>query len=288
MGGHGLPGVGRPPGPGAPAAGVKTGLPTQDVLPEVAYTVAVASGKGGVGKSTVAVNLALALAKLGYRVGLLDADIYGPSIPTMFGMRGEQIQMRDRRLIPLEKFGLRLMSLGFLVQDDSPLVWRGPMVHGVVSQFLRDVEWGTLDFLVIDLPPGTGDAQLTLTQSIPLSGAVIVSTPQEIALLDARKGLRMFEKVNAPVLGFVENMSGFVAPDTGREYPIFSKGGVARAAAELGVDVLGEIPIDLAITPSGDTGDPIVHADPESETSRRFVEIARRVAAAVGAPPASG
>jgi ATP-binding protein involved in chromosome partitioning len=260
-----------------------TGLPARDVLPGVKHTVAVASGKGGVGKSTVAVNLALALRELGYRVGLLDADIYGPSIPMMFGLRGEQIEMRERRLLPLEKYGLRLMSLGFLVQDDSPLIWRGPMVHGVVQQFIRDVEWGELDFLVIDLPPGTGDAQLTLTQSIPLSGAVVVSTPQDIALIDARKGLRMFEKVGAPVLGFVENMSAFVCPACGAEHPIFSQGGVARAAAELGVDLLGEIPLDVAITPSGDQGDPIVHARPDSEVAGRFIEIARRVAAGVRA-----
>jgi ATP-binding protein involved in chromosome partitioning len=288
MGSHGLPGVGAPPGsvatgPAGPGATKKSGLPERDVLPGVKHTVAVASGKGGVGKSTVAVNLALALHELGYRVGLLDADIYGPSIPMMFGLRSEQVQMRERRLLPLEKYGLRLMSLGFLVQDDSPLIWRGPMVHGVVQQFVRDVEWGELDFLVIDLPPGTGDAQLTLTQSIPLSGAVVVSTPQDIALLDARKGLRMFDKVGAPVLGFVENMSAFVCPSCGSEHPIFSSGGVARAAAELGVDLLGEIPLDLEITPSGDHGDPIVHARPDSVPARRFVEIARKVAAGVRA-----
>jgi ATP-binding protein involved in chromosome partitioning len=267
-------------GPGGPK---KMGLPQRDVLPGVKHTVAVASGKGGVGKSTVAVNLALALSQLGYRVGLLDADIYGPSIPMMFGLRSQQIQMVEKRLLPLEKYGLRLMSLGFLVQDDSPLIWRGPMVHGIVQQFVRDVEWGELDFLVIDLPPGTGDAQLTLTQSIPLSGAVIVSTPQEIAILDARKGLKMFEKVGAPVLGFVENMSGFVCPDCGAAHPIFSTGGVARAAAELGVQVLGEIPLDPAITPSGDRGDPIVHAVPQGETASRFLQIARRVAEGVQA-----
>lgn len=291
MGGHGLPGVGTPPGtrpaaatgPGGPGGMKKVGLPERDVLTGVRHTVAVASGKGGVGKSTVAVNLALALSKLGFGVGLLDADIYGPSIPMMFGLRSEQIQMRDKRLLPIEKHGLRLMSLGFLVQDDSPLIWRGPMVHGVIQQFLRDVEWGELDFLVIDLPPGTGDAQLTLTQSIPLSGAVVVSTPQDIALLDARKGLRMFEKVGAPVLGFVENMSAFVCPSCGAEHPIFSKGGVSRAAAELGVDVLGEIPLDNSITPSGDRGDPLVHAAPDSDVTRRFLEIARKVAEGVGA-----
>lgn len=268
-----------------PAAGgmKKVGLPERDVLPGVKHTVAVASGKGGVGKSTVAVNLALAISRLGYRVGLLDADIYGPSIPMMFGLRSEQIRMEGKRLIPVEKYGLRLMSLGFLVQDDSPLIWRGPMVHGVVQQFIRDVEWGELDFLVIDLPPGTGDAQLTLTQSIPLSGAVIVSTPQEIALLDARKGLRMFEKVGTPVLGFVENMSNFVCPGCGAEHAIFSRGGVARAAAELGVETLGEIPLDSAITPSGDQGDPLVHANPDSETARRFMAIARKVAESVHA-----
>jgi ATP-binding protein involved in chromosome partitioning len=251
----------------------------------VRHTVAVASGKGGVGKSTVAVNLALGLARLGYRVGLLDADIYGPSIPMMLGLRGRQVEMREKRLLPMEKFGVWLMSLGFLVQDDSPLIWRGPMVHGVVQQFLRDVEWGELDLLVVDLPPGTGDAQLTLTQSIPLSGAVVVSTPQEIALLDARKGLRMFDKVNAPVLGFVENMGAFVCPSCGAEHAIFSKGGVARAAAELGVDVLAEIPLDPAVTPGGDRGIPIVEAAPDSETARRFLELARRVAERVGAAP---
>ena len=283
-GGATPPSPARPVGPPGPAGAVKTGLPERGLLPGVNYTIAVASGKGGVGKSTVAVNLALALQRLGYRVGLLDADIYGPSIPMMFGLRTEQIQMRGKRLVPLEKFGLRLMSLGFLVQDDSPLIWRGPMVHGVVQQFIRDVDWGELDFLVIDLPPGTGDAQLTLTQSIPLSGAIVVSTPQEIALLDARKGLRMFEKVGAPVLGFVENMSSFVCPDCGAEHPIFSKGGVARAAAELGVTALGEIPLDPAITPSGDVGEPIVHSAPESGTTRRFLEIARNVAAAIEAP----
>ena len=295
MGSHGLPGVGAPSGPAGPAAtgpgtpGMKKiGLPERDVLPGVKHTVAVASGKGGVGKSTVAVNLALALHQLGYRVGLLDADIYGPSIPMMFGLRSEQVQMREKRLLPLEKYGLRLMSLGFLVQDDSPLIWRGPMVHGVVQQFVRDVEWGELDFLVIDLPPGTGDAQLTLTQSIPLSGAVVVSTPQDIALLDARKGLRMFEKVGAPVLGFVENMSAFVCPSCGAEHAIFSTGGVARAAAELGVDLLGEIPLDVEITPSGDRGDPIVHARPDSEPARRFVEIARKVVACVHAAAPAG
>lgn len=269
------------PGPGPEMK--KSGLPERDVLPGVEHTVAVASGKGGVGKSTVAVNLALALSRLGYRVGLLDADIYGPSIPMMFGVRAEQVQMRGKRLVPLEKYGLRLMSLGFLVQDDAPLIWRGPMVHGVVQQFVRDVEWGELDFLVIDLPPGTGDAQLTLTQSIPLSGAVVVSTPQEIALLDARKGLRMFDKVGAPVLGFVENMSTFVCPSCGGEHPIFSKGGVARAAIELGVDVLGEIPLDPAITSSGDRGEPVVHSLPDSDTAKRFLEVARKVAEGVRA-----
>ena len=271
-------------GPAAGPSGAVRGLPQRDVLPGVAFTVAVASGKGGVGKSTVAVNLALALARLEYRVGLLDADIYGPSIPMMFTLRATQLAMRERTLLPVEARGLKLMSLGFLVQDDSPLVWRGPMVHGVVQQFVRDVDWGELDFLVVDLPPGTGDAQLTLSQSIPLSGAVIVSTPQEIAVLDARKGLRMFEKVNAPVLGFVENMSSFVCPECGAEHAIFSQGGVARAAAELGVEVLGQIPLDPAITPSGDAGEPIVDAAPDSEVARRFLELARRVAAAVGAP----
>ena len=284
----GARGAGGPAGAPAPAGMTRVGLPERDVLPGVRHTIAVASGKGGVGKSTVAVNLALGLSRLGYRVGLLDADIYGPSIPMMFNLRSQQLRMEDKKLIPLEKHGLLLMSLGFLVEEDTPLIWRGPMVHGVVNQFIRDVLWGELDFLVIDLPPGTGDAQLTLTQSIPLSGAVIVSTPQEIALLDARKGLRMFEKVGAPVLGFVENMAFFVCPDCGSEHAIFSRGGVARTAAELGVEVLGAIPLDPAITPSGDRGEPIVQSRPDSDTAQRFVDVARRVAEAVGAPAPGG
>jgi ATP-binding protein involved in chromosome partitioning len=237
--------------------------------------VAVASGKGGVGKSTVATNLALALAGEGSSVGLMDADIYGPSIPLMLGISKAPSVTPERKLIPLERYGLKLVSMGFLTNDESPIIWRGPMVHGIVQQFLSDVLWGELDYLIIDLPPGTGDAQLTLTQVAPLSGAVIVTTPQDVALLDARKGLKMFEQVNVDVLGIVENMSTFVCPHCGKQTDIFSTGGGEQCAAELGVPFLGRIPIDPAIRECGDTGKPIVAARPEHDVSKAYVEIAR-------------
>jgi len=251
------------------------GGPKPKILEGVKSIVAVASGKGGVGKSTVATNLALALAGDGSSVGLMDADIYGPSIPLMLGINKPPSVTPERKLIPLERFGLKLVSMGFLTNDDSPIIWRGPMVHGIVQQFLSDVLWGDLDYLIIDLPPGTGDAQLTLTQVAPLSGAVIVTTPQDVALLDARKGLRMFEQVNVKVLGIVENMSTFVCPHCGKQTDIFSTGGGEQCAAELGVPFLGRIPIDPAIRECGDTGKPIVAARPEHAVSKAFAGIAR-------------
>lgn len=255
----------------------------QEPIPGVRSIVAVASGKGGVGKSTVAVNLALALAGETGRVGLLDADIYGPSIPTMMGAQGAQPTAVEKRIQPIPRFGIQLMSLGFLVEDvESPMVWRGPMVHSALTQFLRQVDWGELDVLVVDMPPGTGDAHLTLTQSVPLSGAVIVTTPQEIALIDAKKGLRMFDKVGAPILGIIENMGTFVCPDCGAEHALFGAGGGRATAEKFRVPFLGSIPLDPSVTPSGDRGEPIVHSEPDSLVAQRFREIARRVLAAVG------
>lgn len=253
----------------------QSGGPKPKILEDVKSIVAVASGKGGVGKSTVATNLALALASDGSSVGLMDADIYGPSIPLMLGINKPPSVTPERKLIPLERYGLKLVSMGFLTNDESPIIWRGPMVHGIVQQFLSDVLWGELDYLIIDLPPGTGDAQLTLTQVAPLSGAVIVTTPQDVALLDARKGLKMFEQVNVDVLGIVENMSTFVCPHCGKQTDIFSTGGGEQCAKELGVPFLGRIPIDPAIRECGDTGKPIVAAQPEHAVSKAFAEIAR-------------
>ena len=259
---------------GGPA---KKPSPQQPIV-GVDHILAVASGKGGVGKSTVAINLALAMAAEGYRVGLLDADIYGPSLPTMMGLKGVQPTVVEKRIQPIEKFGIRVMSLGFLIEEDTPMVWRGPMVHQAVTQFLREVDWGPLDWLVVDMPPGTGDAHLTLTQAVPLDGAVIVTTPQDIALIDARKGLRMFDKVGARVLGIVENMGTFVCPGCGAEHEIFSRGGGRATAERYQVPFLGTIPLHQDVTPSGDEGDPIVHARPESPIAARFREIARRIA----------
>ncbi len=252
----------------------------QQPIPGVRHIVAVASGKGGVGKSTVAVNLALAIAAEGHRTGLLDADIYGPSIPTMMGLRGAQPTAVDKRIQPIARYGIALMSLGFLVQEDQPMVWRGPMVHSAVTQFLREVDWGQLDYLVVDLPPGTGDAHLTLTQAVPLDGAVIVTTPQEIALIDAKKGLKMFDKVGARILGIVENMGSFVCPGCGAEHPIFGAGGGRATAERFGVPFLGTIPLSVEVTPTGDRGEPIVHAAPDSPIAERFREIARSILAA--------
>ena len=247
------------------------------LVPGVRHILAVASGKGGVGKSTVAVNLALALAAAGKRIGILDADIYGPSQPRMLGIKGRPETTPDKRLKPMTGYGIKAMSMGFIVAEDTPMIWRGPMVIGALEQMLREVEWGELDVLVVDLPPGTGDAQLTMAQRVPLAGAVIVSTPQDIALLDARKGLNMFRKVEVPVLGIVENMSLFICPNCGHESHIFGHGGARREAERLGTDFLGEVPLDIAIRELSDEGRPIVAEQPNSPQAQAFKQIAAKV-----------
>ncbi len=254
-----------------------------DVLPETRFTIAVASGKGGVGKSTVAANLALALAKKGYEVGLLDCDIYGPSQQMMMGITTRPYVNEEEKILPIVRHGVRVMSIGFLMDVDTPVIWRGPMIFKAVEQFLGDVAWGKQDFLVIDLPPGTGDAQLTLTQKVALSGAVIVTTPQDVALIDARKGLAMFQKVNVDVLGVIENMSYYECPKCGNREEIFKHGGGKRTAELLGVPFLGEIPLDPRVAVQGDAGTPIVAAEPDSVVSKAFLRLADEVARAVRA-----
>ncbi len=252
--------------------------PGPDVLPGVKNVIAVASGKGGVGKSTTALNLALALAATGARVGLMDADVYGPSIPLLTGTSGRP-EVEGQRIRPLEKFGLKLISMGYFAGENTPVIWRGPMVHGLIQQFMTDVDWGELDYLIVDMPPGTGDAALTLTQQAPLAGAVIVTTANDLSLIDARKGLAMFEKVQVPVLGIIENMSYFTPPDLpDRKYYIFGNGGGKRTAEEIGVDFLGEIPIDSRIVEGGDAGKPIVVDAPDSLPAIAFTELAGTVA----------
>ncbi|NNE07046.1 MAG: Mrp/NBP35 family ATP-binding protein [Gemmatimonadetes bacterium] len=248
------------------------------LLPGVRNIIAVASGKGGVGKSTVSANLALSLARAGAAVGLMDADVYGPSMGLMLGAAGRPVMADEKTLIPIDAQGIRLMSMAFLSGDDTPVIWRGPMVHGLIQQFLSNVAWGELDYLVIDLPPGTGDAQLTLTQLAPLSGSVIVTTPQEVSLIDARKGLRMFQQVNVPVLGVVENMSYFVDPASGNRTDIFGHGGGKRTAGELSIPFLGEVPIDPEVARGGDEGMPIVRKNPESPAAQAIAVIAEKVA----------
>ena len=260
---------GRPGTAGAPAA--------KPFVPGVKHIVAVASGKGGVGKSTVAVNLALGLVAEGKRVGLLDADIYGPSVPRMMGIKGKPEPTDDKRLKPMEAYGLKCMSMGFLVPEDSPMIWRGPMVIGALEQLLRDVAWGELDVLIVDMPPGTGDAQLTMAQRVPLAGAVIVSTPQDIALLDARKGINMFKKVEVPLLGIVENMSTFVCPNCNHESHIFGHGGAKAEAEKIGVECLGEIPLHIAIRETSDAGTPITATQPDSPQAKAYRKIAARL-----------
>jgi len=293
------------------------------IMPGVKNTIAVASGKGGVGKSTVAVNLAIALAKDGAKVGIIDADIYGPSMPLMLGLSNKTGLKQDpvtQKLAPLESHGIKIISIGFMIDDDNPVIWRGPMasgalkqfmtdVHwgdldyliydlppgtgdnqviwrgpmasGALKQFMTDVHWGDLDYLIYDLPPGTGDIQLTLVQTIPLTGAVIVTTPQDVSLIDAKKGFKMFERVNVPVFGIIENMSYFIAPDTGKQYDIFGSGGGERLAAQLNSKLLGAIPIDSRIREGGDNGEPIVVAYPDSENAKKITEIARNLAAQI-------
>jgi ATP-binding protein involved in chromosome partitioning len=250
------------------------------LIPGVRHVVAVASGKGGVGKSTVAANLAVALAQLGQRVGLLDSDIYGPSVPMMFGIT-EKPHLAGNRVLPFEKYGVRVMSLGFIVDTDTPVIWRGPMVMKAIEQMLGDVEWGELDYLVLDLPPGTGDAQLTVTQKVALAGAVIVTTPQDVALIDARKGLAMFRKVNVPVVGIVENMSGFACPHCGEVTDVFKRGGGERTAELLGTPFLGRVPLDPAIVEGGDAGVPIAVSQPEGAHAAAFRQVAAAVVAEV-------
>ena len=245
----------------------------EDFIPEVKQTIAVSSGKGGVGKSTVTVNLAVALRLAGSAVGIIDSDVYGPDIPLMLGTRGRP-GMFDNRIIPVEAHGMKMMSIGLLVNDKEPLVWRGPMIHSFIQQMLKDVNWGALDYLVFDMPPGTGDAQLSLSQVIPLSGVVMVTTPQEVALLDVRKAIAMFQKLNVPILGIVENMSYFVAPDTGKRYAIFGEGGGRKLAEEYGVPLLAQVPLDPATRQAGDEGTPITVRVPDSVQARAFRELA--------------
>jgi ATP-binding protein involved in chromosome partitioning len=277
----GRPREGAAPAPrgGAPRSQPPQGHDSRGGVPGIAAIVAVASGKGGVGKSTTSVNLALALTTLGQRVGLLDADIYGPSQPRMLGITGKPRSPDGKKLLPMENYGVRVMSMGFLVDEDAPMIWRGPMVQSALQQMLGDVAWGELDVLVVDLPPGTGDAQLTMAQRVPLAGAVIVSTPQDIALLDARKALNMFRKVDVPVFGIVENMSYFLCPSCGHRAEIFSHGGARATAERYGVDFLGEIPLDLVIREHTDAGRPPVVSEPDGPQAAAYVEIARKVIA---------
>jgi ATP-binding protein involved in chromosome partitioning len=261
---------------------VRTGTMNQrEGIPGVRNIVAVASGKGGVGKSTVAVNLALALAAEGARVGLLDADVYGPNVPLMMGSQARPMQGPDNKIVPIDAYDIKLMSMGFFIDADSPVIWRGPMLTKLLTQFMYDVNWGELDYLVMDMPPGTGDIQLTTAQSVPLTGAVIVSTPQDVALLDAGKALVMFKKLNVPVLGIVENMSTFVCPHCGNPTDLFGHGGAQAAASRYDVPFLGEIPLHLRIREGGDSGQPVVASAAESPEAEAFVQVARSLAAQV-------
>ncbi len=275
-------GQGHAHGHAHPPRGAASPADNRGAIPGVQAIVAVASGKGGVGKSTTAVNLALGLAANGLRVGILDADIYGPSMPRMTGISGRPTSHDGRVLEPMERHGLKVMSIGFLVAEDTPMIWRGPMVMSALQQMLRDVNWGPLDILVVDMPPGTGDAQLTMAQQVPLAGAVIVSTPQDIALLDARKGLNMFRKVDVPVLGIVENMSYFCCPNCGHRSEIFGHGGARREAEKLGTEFLAEIPLDIAIRETSDGGTPIVVTEPDGPHAKVFRALAARVWELVG------
>ncbi|MDB5411904.1 MAG: Iron-sulfur cluster assembly/repair protein ApbC [Rubritepida sp.] len=278
------------PGGAAPATARATRPPPgqgQMLLPDVKRIVAIASGKGGVGKSTTAVNLAVALAAQGLRVGLLDADIYGPSLPQMLGTH-EKPRSTGQRIIPIERWGLKAMSIGFLVDQDTAMIWRGPMVMGALEQMMGQVEWGELDIMIVDMPPGTGDAQLTMSQRVPLAGAVIVSTPQDVALLDARRGIKMFEKVNVPVIGLIENMSYFCCPACNHRTEIFGHGGAKVEAEKMGAEFLGELPLKLSIREMADAGTPIVLAAPDTHEAATYRRIAARIWEKVEAPAAAG
>jgi len=253
------------------------------LLPDVKAIVAVASGKGGVGKSTTSVNLAVALARMGLKVGLLDADIYGPSLPRMLGLNRKP-DIKGDKMMPLEAWGLKAMSIGFLVEEETPMIWRGPMVMGALEQMMGQVEWGALDIMIVDMPPGTGDAQLTMAQRVTLAGAVIVSTPQDIALIDARRGVRMFERTAVPVLGLIENMSFFCCPNCNHSTPIFGHGGAKDEAARLGTEFLGEIPLLLDIRTNSDAGTPVMAADPNGVAAQAFAAIAARLWEKVSQP----
>jgi ATP-binding protein involved in chromosome partitioning len=256
-------------------------------IPDVKHVIAVASGKGGVGKSTTSCNLALGFAAIGLKAGILDADIYGPSQPKLFGLRGKPQLVDGRKLEPMERFGVKVMSIGFLIEEDLAMIWRGPMVISAITQMLREVAWGDLDILVVDLPPGTGDAQLTMAQQTPLAGAVIVSTPQDIALIDARRGIAMFQKVNVPLLGLIENMSGFCCPACNHVTPIFGHGGARHEADLRGIPFLGEIPLDIQIRETSDEGRPVVATEPDSVHARHYIAIARNVWSAIASGAAS-
>ena len=264
---------------GAPAgqSGGPSGGQQQIAVPGVKAIVAVASGKGGVGKSTTAANLALAFQRQGLATGILDADIYGPSQPRMMGVSGRPESPDGKRLRPMEAYGIKVMSMGFLVGEDTPMIWRGPMVQSAIQQMLRDVDWGELDVLVVDMPPGTGDAQLTLAQQVPLAGSVIITTPQDISLLDAKKGLNMFRKVDVPVFGMIENMSYYLCPHCGERSDIFSAGGGRREAEKMGTELLGEIPLDIVIRETSDGGHPVVVSHPDSEHAKVYLSIAEQV-----------
>lgn len=281
--GGGMGAAPPPPRPQPQPAGRRPapqgGPPAKAGVPGIEAIIAVASGKGGVGKSTTAVNLALGLKALGLRVGILDADIYGPSMPRLLGLRGKPETADGKTLKPLEAYGVPVMSIGFLVEEETPMIWRGPMVMSALRQMLRDVAWPALDILVVDMPPGTGDAQLTMAQQVPLAGAVIVSTPQDLALIDARKGLNMFRRVEVPVLGIVENMSYFLAPDTGKRYDIFGNGGAKAEAERLGVPFLGEVPLTMDVRETSDAGTPVVVSDPDGAQARTYRAIAEKVLA---------
>ena len=280
--------------PGAPASAPRPaaathahapqpgGAPAKAGVPGVKAIIAVASGKGGVGKSTTAVNLALGLQGIGLSVGILDADIYGPSMPRLLGLRGRPETISGRTLKPLERYGLKVMSMGFLVEEETPMIWRGPMVISALTQMLREVAWGALDVLVVDMPPGTGDAQLTMAQQVPLAGAVIVSTPQDLALIDARKGLNMFRRVDVPVLGIVENMSYFLCPHCGERTEIFGHGGAEHEAERIGVPFLGAVPLHATIREHSDAGTPVVASQPDGEHARIYRDIAARAWERVG------